>query len=284
VLTIFSIPKPFTDPHIATIQTNAILSWLNLGKGIQVILIGNDSGVAEFCEKHGIIQLADVKSNEFGTPLLNSAFELARKKARYDLLTYINADIILTSAFLKIFDFLPGGEFLAVGRRWDIDLDTPLDYSNDNWEEKLQNQIKLHGSLHSVAGSDYFIFRKNSFQDLPDFAVGRVGWDNWMIASSLKKHLPVIDLSRVLTVIHQNHGYQHKEKYGFALEDKKNLSFLRDKRDLQNTDSADYYLTASGLKKKSAILEIIKRLPSQFAARLIARLLKLCCRQRPIDN
>ena len=36
-LTIFSVPKPFTDPHINLIQRNAIQSWLNIGEGVDIL-------------------------------------------------------------------------------------------------------------------------------------------------------------------------------------------------------------------------------------------------------
>ena len=44
-LTIFTAPKPFTDPHIALIQRNAILSWLHLGPRVAVILLGEELGL-----------------------------------------------------------------------------------------------------------------------------------------------------------------------------------------------------------------------------------------------
>ena len=39
-LTIFTAPKPFTDPRIDIIQRNAIRSWLSLGEDVGVILVG----------------------------------------------------------------------------------------------------------------------------------------------------------------------------------------------------------------------------------------------------
>ena len=38
-LTIFTAPKPFTNPHIDTIQRNAIRSWVELGEAVQVVLV-----------------------------------------------------------------------------------------------------------------------------------------------------------------------------------------------------------------------------------------------------
>jgi len=53
-LTIFSAPKPFSDPHIATIQRNAIRSWRELGAEVDVILVGEEPGLAEAAREHGL--------------------------------------------------------------------------------------------------------------------------------------------------------------------------------------------------------------------------------------
>ncbi len=43
-LTIFTAPKPFTDPHIKIIQRNAIQSWMHL-QDVTVMLIGDEPGL-----------------------------------------------------------------------------------------------------------------------------------------------------------------------------------------------------------------------------------------------
>ena len=44
---------------------------------------------------------------------------------------------------------------------------------------------------------------------MPEFAIGRAGWDNWMIYKALKNGWHVIDATPSLMVIHQNHDYSH---------------------------------------------------------------------------
>ena len=48
-LTIFTAPKPFTNPHINIIQRNAIQSWMRL-KDVEVLLIGDEAGIPEAAE------------------------------------------------------------------------------------------------------------------------------------------------------------------------------------------------------------------------------------------
>ncbi|MFN2215709.1 MAG: glycosyl transferase family 2, partial [Anaerolineales bacterium] len=65
-LTIFSAPKPFTDPHIATIQRNAIHSWCMLGDQVEVILVGDEEGMAETARELGVKHLSGVACNDQG--------------------------------------------------------------------------------------------------------------------------------------------------------------------------------------------------------------------------
>ncbi len=58
-------------------------------------------------------------------------------------------------------------------------------------------------------GSDYFVYPREVDFGLPPFAVGRPGWDNWMIGRALQLGFPVIDMTPSTTVVHQNHDYGH---------------------------------------------------------------------------
>jgi len=77
LITLFSAPKPFTNPHIALIQRNAIKSWTLL-PDVEVILLGEESGLAEAARELSVKHLPHVKCNENGTPLISSMFQLAR--------------------------------------------------------------------------------------------------------------------------------------------------------------------------------------------------------------
>jgi hypothetical protein len=44
---------------------------------------------------------------------------------------------------------------------------------------------------------------------MPPFAIGRAGWDNWMIYAGRSSKIPVVDATRVTTIIHQDHDYAH---------------------------------------------------------------------------
>lgn len=208
MITFFSLPKPFKD-HIGLIQSNAIQSWTKL-PGCEVILLGDDAGVAEAARRYGARHIPGVAVNEFGTPLLDSAFSLARQAAKQRLLCFINCDIVLLPDFLIAANAIRHRDFLMIGQRWDLDLTTPINFDHPNWPLDLRAQVAANARLHQPMGSDFFMFPSTSrIGGLPAFAVGRPGWDNWMIFNARNKSLPVIDATSATTVIHQNHGYEH---------------------------------------------------------------------------
>jgi len=208
LVTIFSAPKAFTNPHIAMIQRNAIQSWTHL-PDVEVILIGEEEGLAQAAAELGVRHLSDVARNESGTPLVSSIFDLAWQNSASPLLCYVNADIVLLPDLIDAARLLSKLEnFLLVGQRWDADITAPLDFSGD-WAARTATFVKEKGALHLPAGSDYFLFPRACFTDMPPFAIGRAGWDNWMIYKARKEHWPTIDGTESVIIIHQNHDYSH---------------------------------------------------------------------------
>ena len=209
-LTIFTAPKPFTNPHINTIQRNAIQSWQHLGDDVDVILVGEEDGMSDVAEQYNIPHLPNVSRNGWGTPLVSSIFELSRQSSDSPLLAYVNADILLMPDFVEVANIVATQlkKFLVVGQRWDLEVNELLNFS-DGWDSRLQSETKKKGSLHAPSGSDYFIFPRELFADMPPFAIGRAGWDNWMIYQAREYDWPVIDATHDLMIIHQNHDYSH---------------------------------------------------------------------------
>lgn len=210
LLTLFTAPKAFVDPHITMIQQNMLRNWLALGDEVKVVVIGDDPGIAENCRQLGIQHLPGVQTNELGTPLISSIFSLGRAVNNSPFLAYANADILFLPELLVVLRMLSKKKekFLAVGQRWNLELKESFAFS-DGWEERLREKTLNEGRLHGHTGSDYFIYPRACFQEIPDFAVGRAGWDNWMIFKARWEHWSVIDISPSVMVVHQKHDYGH---------------------------------------------------------------------------
>lgn len=209
LITLFSAPKPFTDPHIAMIQRNAIKSWTLL-PDVDVILLGEETGLAEAAKEFGVKHIPHVERNQNGVPLISSMFQLARENSTSDLLCIINADMVLMSDFVEAAKKVKGlrSEFVLLSQRWDLDMSAPFDFSGD-WSHGLRSMVNGQGQLHRPAGSDFFLFPKSCYQDIPNFTIGRAGWDNWMIYKARKEHWAVIDCTPSVMIVHQNHDYSH---------------------------------------------------------------------------
>ncbi len=251
MLTIFTIPKAL-EGHNGRIQHNALASWCALEPRPQVILCGNDSGVAEAAAKFQVEHLPDIPTTELGTPLLDAAFRRASEVARPPILCYVNADIIFLGELNRLLARIELDRFLVVGRRIDLDLTEKWDFSQPGTAEQLKEKAEHEGRLFTHYGIDYFIFPKGDpVAQLPPFAVGRPGWDNWFIGNAWKHDVPIIDATASITAIHQNHDYRHvpegrKNTYQ-GPEGDENIALAKPPGRAFNIDDAAYLLTPAGI-------------------------------------
>ena len=212
MLTVFAVPKPFAG-HIGVIQRNAVRSWRALHPECQILLCGDEAGSAEAAFELGVERLLDVDTNEFGTPLLSSVFASVEMRADHDLLCYVNADIIFFDDLLDVVRAVASqyGRFLLAGGA--VDLDVTRELALDDVEARdLEARARKEGTLRGRLWIDFFVFPRGSIGRLPDFAVGRPSWDNWMIWRARSLRMPVVDVTDAATVIHQSHAYGHVQQ------------------------------------------------------------------------
>ena len=209
MVTLYTIPKPFRN-HIQVIQYNALKSWTQMGGGVKIVLFGNEEGSAGMAAQLGIEHIPDVALNEFGTPLVSDVFRKVREVAETELLCYVNADIILLEDFVAALKRCQAKRqsFLMVGQRWDIEQEEVLEF-RDGWKEQMREKVRRQGVLHEETGIDYFAYTTDLFKSLPDFAIGRSAWDNWLLYHARSQGAALIDASRAVVAIHQNHDYAH---------------------------------------------------------------------------
>lgn len=255
VLTLFTAPKPFTDPHISTIQSNTLRNWRALGENIEVVVIGDEPGIADVCQSLNITHLPDVRCNEKGTPLISSIFDLARSVNDSPYLAYFNADILVLPGLIESLGVIAKNkkQFLAVGQRWDLNVEESLSFAS-GWEKALREKVQQNGKLHGQTGSDYFMYPRECFKDIPDFAVGRAGWDNWMIFHARWQHWPVVDLSEAVTIVHQNHDYAHLPggiKHFYQPETADNVRMAGGRRTIFKLSDATHELVDHKFKRKT---------------------------------
>lgn len=246
MLTIFTIPKAF-EGATAVRQRNAVQSWMRGCPGCEVILCGDDAGVAGAAAALRVRHLADIRCNEYGTPLLSDAFERVMRIAAGDRLGYVNADIVLLSDLNAAIRNIPFRRFLMSGRRHTLDAPArAIDFSDSAWRCDLDAIVRARGRMDRADALDYFVFPRIAAWALPEFAVGRPGWDNWMIHHARVRGVPVIDATDAVRIMHPAHGYAHvADVYGDRWqgpEGDRNIALAGGKQSLYTLDDATHRL------------------------------------------
>lgn len=262
MLTIFTIPKPFTGENVIN-QCNAILSWKHAINDVQIILWGDEEGVEEYSNIFNVEYGGIVPRNKFNTPLISEVFERTKKIAKNQYLMYVNADIILLDNLNAIISntLEPLGKITIVcGRRIDCNLNRVLDFSS-NWIQDLETNCLPNGKLHSYSGIDYFLFPKSLPVKLKPFAVGRPGWDNWFLYYAKKNKILILDASNIVTAIHQNHkpAYTNRD-----IETKENQKMLRGFIEVANIYHSDYILNHEEMRKPNLLRRFISFVSTTF--------------------
>lgn len=266
MLTIFASPKPFTDPAINIAQRNAIQSWTRVRPACDIILFGNDFGTAQVASEYGIRHIPDVACNSEGLPLVKDLFERAQGISRFAIMAYINSDIILLSDFTSsvntVQDQLSGKHFLVIGQRYNLEVPDEINFNDKSWEEDLRRRILVSGELRGTGAIDYFVFTRGLWSDIPPMVIGRVAFDNWLIYKARSLGVDVIDATKAITVVHQQHTYakDHLYRRRQSPEALKQRSFLGGDEYLFRISDANLLLDQQGLRRQGFTITKLKRL------------------------
>lgn len=279
-LTLFSTPKSFETAHTAVIQENAMRSWAALGEACQVLVVGDDPGVAEAAARVKVRHIAEVARNASGTPLVSDIFARAAVCAASDVLCYVNADVMFMDDLVAAARAVAreGRPFLMVGRRTNLDVREPLDFSGA-WADGLRRRARAEGELFAHDAIDYMCFSRGLFDGMPAFAIGRPKWDNWMIFHALTAGAMVVDATARVMAVHQNHDYGHVA-YGDGTsnavwqghEAEENLRLAGGVGNVYTIHDATHVLTAAGVRRTRGGPYLVARLEKRARERRELRL------------
>ena len=253
MLTLFTIPKAFQG-HNGVIQRNAIKSWTLLQPECEIILMGDDEGTGEAAAELGVKHIPALNRNEFGTPLLDHAFQLADAEARFPLLCWVNADIILMDDILAAVKRVQDRSdwFLMTAQRTELDLAHSLAFDK-GWEDRLLREASLNGRLGHFTGVDFWIYPKGLLEGMPPFAIGRVAYECWCLYTARLRKADLIDATMVVTSVHQNHDYSHHPQgeagVGRGIEAQRNRAMVGGKPYFFIIKDRTHILTRKGLQR-----------------------------------
>jgi hypothetical protein len=253
MLTLFSTPKPFHG-HIGVIQRNALRSWQQLHPDVEILLFGDEAGAAEVCLELGIRHIPNVRKNQYGTKYLASIYDQAQELARHDLLCHANCDILFLDDFSPAIAGVAklSTPFLLAGRRWDVNIHDPLQFGLSTWRQEVREVAMRTNQQRPSQWIDYFVFRRGLFQkQIPEFVIGRPGWDNWLLWFARHSGANLIDASAVICAVHQNHDYSYHplgEKGVWEGEEaQENYNLLEGHRKYRTLDDATHLLKSDGM-------------------------------------
>lgn len=252
-ISIFSCPKPFIG-HNDIIQRNAITSWTLLKPRPEITLLGNEKGTKKICDEMKLRHIPEIDYNEFGKPILSDIIEKGRRAATNNILCYINADIILFTDLMTAIKNVNSrkSKFLIIGKRWNLNTDKPIDFTK-GWERFVKSAAYKEckgGRLNSFNGIDYFVFHKYLWKQIPPFCIGRPANDWWLVYNAHSEKVAVVDVSRVVMAVHQNH--ERAQDFSYGPEALLNYKLAGDTKKLARNGtiaSATHILTKNGLRK-----------------------------------
>lgn len=239
MLTLFAVPKPFRGA-IGELQRNAVRSWTALD-GVQVVLLGNEDGVAGEAARAGATHVAGLARTERGTPRLDDALARVDGVAEHRLRAFLNADVLLLDDFLPALRTVAalGQRFLMIGQTRDLDVAPDADLAG------LRADALAAGRLRGAAALDYFAFPAELYRDVPPFAIGRACFDNWLVWRA-RREGPVVDATGSVVAVHQRHGYDHlaggKDEAYYGEEAARNLELAGGKSRLYTLHDASHVL------------------------------------------
>jgi hypothetical protein len=129
-----------------------------------------------------------------------------------------------------------------------------LDFSNPQWADQIRDRALAANQRRDEWWSDYFLFSRDLYyKKIPDFVIGRIGWDSWLTWWPKHSGAALVDASEVVCAIHQNHdyGYHPQGKQGVWSDElsRQNFKLAGGYWHMRSIESAAYRLTADKLSR-----------------------------------
>jgi hypothetical protein len=114
----------------------------------------------------------------------------------------------------------------------------------------LQEFAETEGKLQNTNFIDYVVFPKGLYEKLPALVVGRSYWDHWLMWQALACGAAVVDCTRFVVAIHQNHDYGYHPAGKMGTNDdalaQQNLALCDGGKEQRSVLDATHALTRGG--------------------------------------
>ncbi|KAH9257015.1 hypothetical protein BASA81_004836 [Batrachochytrium salamandrivorans] len=195
----FSTRRKFRSKFESLTHHNARMCALNLSR-TNLLLFEQDN--------------PKIRKNFYGFVFLKDMFlEAQRLVPDAATYTYFNDDLLFNQSFIHTLDTVVLHSLMKrpykgirINKRFMVmGLRTNVNWTREAHSRMLQNP---NGTLFVKSAQDYFACSRGmwDWSKLPDFVVGRVGYDNWLVENAVTAFpevISVIDASLTNQVIHQ---------------------------------------------------------------------------------
>jgi GT2 family glycosyltransferase len=258
-------------------QLNAWRSWIRI-PSCTVSIFGDAPDVVRQVTQLGVTSIAPVTRNERGRPRLDWIFQMMHERAPAQVLGYVNSDIIILpgladsiAAVGKDLD-----EFLIIARRWNVSFPHTIDFG-PRWADEVRDFVRTHGKLYTPYAIDLFVFSRGVCLDLPPFALGNDGWDNYLVMRARRRGIPVVDVTSTVMLVHQDHAlgpFGSQEERRRSPESRRNFVWMGDSYALLGRTSDATHVVADGCVQSSATATVTVVIPHRGNARTLCHCLR----------
>lgn len=212
--------RSLIDGEWGRLYSNAIRSWQALECEKQIVILGGPEHRGE-CQTLGV-EWYPAPCDEQGRPLVNESLMLADKVARHPLQCYLCLDLILGNDFVSGAKYLSWflEHYLAVGRRFDVAVPETMDYGDltaDGDLATVRQRATRDGKLEHGTVVSYLLYTDNIWHNMPPFRCNHSCYDNFMVWEAINQGMPVIDMTGLAVVVHQQHDHHYNHATGDRL-------------------------------------------------------------------
>ena len=193
------------------VHNQTLKNWASLAPAVLPVLylMPNDS---EYWTRRATElgwKLEKVPRTRGGVPIVKDMYNVTAEKYPSPFIGFANADNMFGNSLVETLvgltqnnkELVHGRMSLIVGRRREI-TDTKI---NDTSGEYVDSTAPRLG-LHKTYAQDYFLFGnggKFHWNRVPDFVVGRLGYDNWLVVMAQRWNITLIDGTQTIHNLHQ---------------------------------------------------------------------------------
>ena len=225
----------FTTFRVAKLKAatyrNTIRNWGLLAPYVRPVLyytVGDDC-LIEFARMHGWVVYECPRLGNSKLPILRSMFLHAQSINRTSLFYgYANSDILFDRNLVSTLEALKNDsdrfkQLLVIGRR------VNYQFKRNHEIHNLTSiyQYVRNGALFQINAQDYFISTHSGYpwDSIPDFVVGRIGYDNWIVATALQRNVSVVDATPTLSALHQT-GFEGNHASHLRGDRERNVNYI----------------------------------------------------------